>query len=416
MADAARNDKPRILVADDQADVREALRLLLKCEGYQVEMADSPAQVLAAMRERKFNALLFDLNYTRDTTSGNEGMEALPEILALDCDLPVIVMTAWGSIDLAVNAMRRGARDFIEKPWDNDRLIATLKTQVKFRDVLRQPPVAIVTDGSGTRGTAPAAPAHHADSEVRKLKEETSQFRIELEGAASYIRAMLPQPLTEPFKVDWRFLPFSAVGGDAFGYHWIDDEHFALYILDVCGHGVPAALLSATALKVLGAHALPAVDFRDPGAVLTAMNDAFLMRDQNNFYFTIWYGVWQQRTRELRYSCAGHPPAVMIEPGTDRTAVSVGVPGLILGAREGKRYSTHVQTVPLGAELFLLTDGIYELRQPQGGMWQFEDFVECVRALPCGGESALDSLLDKVRSVRGEDLLDDDVSVVRFAW
>ncbi len=411
MADAVPKEKPRILIADDQADVREALRLLLKSEGYAADLVDSPGQVLAAVREKKYAALLFDLNYTRDTTSGREGMDALPEILAVDRDLPVVVMTAWGSIDLAVDAMRRGARDFIEKPWDNDRLLATLKTQVQFRDVLIQhAPAAKPTPPSITETSIDRA------REVAKLKHETSQLRIELEGAASYIRAMLPQPLTEPFRVDWRFVPFSAVGGDAFGYHWIDDDHFALYILDVCGHGVPAALLSSTALKVLRAHALPAVDFRDPGMVLTALNNAFLMRDQNNFYFTIWYGVWQRRTRELRYSCAGHPPAVLIESANPLTPVPVGVPGLVLGARAGKRYETHSHQIAENAELYLLTDGIYEIRQPGGDMWQFEDFMECVATHAPRAEDTLDRLLERVRAVRGEDALDDDVSLVRFSW
>lgn len=403
-------DKPRILIADDQSDVREALRLLLKSEGYAADLVDSPAGVVKAVQDKRYAALLFDLNYTRDTTSGREGMDALPQILALDCNLPIIVMTAWGSIDLAVDAMRRGARDFIEKPWDNDKLLATLKTQVAFRDVLKQP-------------TAPA-PAPKPDitesaivraEEVKRLKEESSQLRIELQGAANYIRAMLPEPVKEPIHVDWRFLPFSAVGGDAFGYHWIDEDHFALYILDVCGHGVPAALLSATALKVLRAHALPTVDFRDPGMVLTALNDAFLMRDQNNLYFTIWYGVWQRRTRELRFSCAGHPPAVLLTCSGTRCAQPVGAPGLVLGARAGKRYETHSRTVGPDTSLYLLTDGIYEVRQPDGSMWQFEDFMECVRNYDVPGGAPLDQLLDHVRKVRGDEALDDDVSLVRFA-
>src|SRR5262245_6104723 len=106
------SDRSRVLVADDQPDVREALRLLLKSEGYAADLVESPAQVLTAVKSRPYSALLFDLNYTRDTTSGSEGLAALPEILAADRDLPVIVMTAWGTIDLAVDAMRRGARDF----------------------------------------------------------------------------------------------------------------------------------------------------------------------------------------------------------------------------------------------------------------------------------------------------------------
>jgi len=128
---------PRVLIADDQADVLEALRLLLKGEAYQVETAASPRELLAALQARDFDAALIDLNYARDTTSGQEGLDLLGRIRAHDATLPVIVMTAWGSVDLAVEAMRKGARDFVQKPWDNARLLAILRTQVELGRALR---------------------------------------------------------------------------------------------------------------------------------------------------------------------------------------------------------------------------------------------------------------------------------------
>jgi DNA-binding NtrC family response regulator len=128
----------RILVADDQPDVVEALRLLLKSEGFAVDSAASPVEVVRAVEARDYDAVLMDLNYTRDTTSGREGIELLGELRKLDSSLPVVVMTAWGSVESAVEAMRRGARDYVEKPWDNDRLITTLKTQVELGRALRR--------------------------------------------------------------------------------------------------------------------------------------------------------------------------------------------------------------------------------------------------------------------------------------
>lgn len=129
---------PTILIADDQADVLEALRFLVKGEGYQAEAVNSPAAAIDAVESRDFDAVLMDLNYTRDTTSGQEGLELLNRIQTLDTTLPVIVMTAWGSVELAVEAMRRGARDFIQKPWDNARLSAILKTQIELGRALRK--------------------------------------------------------------------------------------------------------------------------------------------------------------------------------------------------------------------------------------------------------------------------------------
>src|SRR5215471_8015847 len=129
---------PRILIADDQTDVLEALRLLLKAEGYVIESANSPQGIMAALEARDFDAVLMDLNYTRDTTSGEEGHDVVTKIHAIDATLPIIVMTAWGSIELAVEAMRRGARDFAQKPWENARLLAILRTQVELGRSLRK--------------------------------------------------------------------------------------------------------------------------------------------------------------------------------------------------------------------------------------------------------------------------------------
>jgi DNA-binding NtrC family response regulator len=129
---------PRALIADDQPDVLEALRLLLKSEGFQTETVNSPSRILSALEARDFDILLMDLNYTRDTTSGEEGLELLTRIQQTDATLPVVVMTAWGSVDLAVEAMRRGARDFVQKPWENARLLSIIRTQVELGSALRR--------------------------------------------------------------------------------------------------------------------------------------------------------------------------------------------------------------------------------------------------------------------------------------
>ncbi|HJX28305.1 MAG TPA: response regulator, partial [Thermoanaerobaculia bacterium] len=130
--------KPRALIADDLREVRESLRLLLKAEGYDTETAASPAEVIPAVTSPEFDVVLMDLNYTRDTTSGREGLDLIQQVQGIDTALPVVVMTAWGSVEGAVEAMRRGARDYVEKPWDNARLVATLNAQVELARALRE--------------------------------------------------------------------------------------------------------------------------------------------------------------------------------------------------------------------------------------------------------------------------------------
>jgi DNA-binding NtrC family response regulator len=135
---AAGSNSSRVLIADDQPDVREALRLLLKSEGYEIQAVATPAELLSALETRDFDLVLMDLNYARDTTSGQEGLDLLARIQLMDGALPVVVMTAWGSVELAVEVMRRGARDFIQKPWENARLLTILRTQIELRHALRR--------------------------------------------------------------------------------------------------------------------------------------------------------------------------------------------------------------------------------------------------------------------------------------
>src|ERR1700692_701896 len=129
---------PRVLAADDQEHILEALELLLRPQGYKMDKVRSPALVREALSSTSYDAVLIDLNYTRDTTSGREGLDLLSQIVSLDATIPVIVMTAWANVELAVEAMRRGARDFIQKPWENERLLSILRTQVELHRALQQ--------------------------------------------------------------------------------------------------------------------------------------------------------------------------------------------------------------------------------------------------------------------------------------
>ena len=153
-----------------------------------------------------------------------------------------------------------------------------------------------------------------------------SQHRLanEMKQAAHYVRSILPDKLKKgKIITDWRFIPSAELGGDSFGYHWLDDDHFAFYLLDVSGHGVGSALLSVSAMNALRSQALPQTDFRLPGQVLSALNNAFQMDQQNGLFFTIWYGVYHKPTRRIDYSGGGHPPALLFNgPSAGQTELS----------------------------------------------------------------------------------------------
>jgi serine phosphatase RsbU (regulator of sigma subunit) len=222
--------------------------------------------------------------------------------------------------------------------------------------------------------------------------------------------------MAEPFAVDWLFVPCTELGGDSFGYHWIDQEHFALYLLDVCGHGVGSALLSVAATNTLRSSALLDTDFRIPEAVLESLNETFQMDRQNNLYFTIWYGVYHRPTGKLRYASAGHPPPLLVNGprGKRGQAKSLSAQGTPVGLLPNVRYDSKECTLVSPARFFLFSDGTFEITRQDGGLLNFESFEEVLtRAIP-DGASELDELLRFAREVHGSATLEDDFSIIKM--
>ena len=252
----------------------------------------------------------------------------------------------------------------------------------------------------------------------RKLAESQRQLAEEVAEAAKYVRSLLPAPMPEgPVRVDWRFVPSTQLGGDSFSYHWLDDDHFAIYLLDVSGHGVGSSLMSVSALNVLRSQALPQTDFRDPGQVLQGLNTAFAMELHDNKYFTIWYGVYRKSTRQLVYAGGGHPPALLLSGPTrqELALTQLDSQGPIIGMLDDMEFETQTVELAPAARLLLFSDGVFEIEQTNGEMWQFDDFLKFLRSLP-PDEPLMDRLLQHAQTLHGSDQLTDDFSIVEVEF
>jgi sigma-B regulation protein RsbU (phosphoserine phosphatase) len=238
-----------------------------------------------------------------------------------------------------------------------------------------------------------------------ELQLTQSRLSEELTEATNYVFSILPSPRAAGPRTRWLLVPSTELGGDSFGYHEIDADHLAVYLLDVCGHGVGAALLSVTAINVLRSAALPNTDFRDPGAVLSALNEAFPMEKQNNMYFTIWYGVHKRSTGELRYASAGHPPSVLCKSGGE--VLTLSTPGIAIGMMPDMVYRTKLGEIADGDRLHLVSDGTFEVETAPGEMLAFADFVEKLSA-----SEEPEVVLDWVRGLNGPGPLPDDFSLL----
>jgi serine phosphatase RsbU (regulator of sigma subunit) len=259
--------------------------------------------------------------------------------------------------------------------------------------------------------------AHGELAESRKaLQAAHDELHAELNFAARYVRACLPEPFSEPVEVDWLYVPATQLGGDSFGYHWLDQDQFAIYLLDVCGHGIGSALLSVAANQTLRSRALLDVDFSDPEAVLQAMNEVYQMERHDNLFFTMWYGVYHRPSGALRYASAGHTAPLLVSGPADKpTGIEeLKSRGPAIGMSPLAHYRSETCVVAPPSRLYLFSDGVYEISRPDGSMLEFEAFTKILSQPRRRGESELDALLDFARATHGADTLEDDFSIVKI--
>jgi len=272
-----RSATARILIADDQPDVVEALRLLLKSEGYDAEGVGSPAAALQALEARDFDLLLLDLNYTRDTTSGLEGLDLLSRIKATDSIVPIVVMTAWGSVELAVEAMHRGVGDFVMKPWNNSHLLDILRTQLEL--------------GASRR---------------RQLQAEER----EREDVEAVQRGFLPKEIPQMggFEISGAWLPARVVGGDYFDVHAFSENKLGMSIADVAGKGMSAALLMSNLQAALKATAS---EQASPEELCGKVNRIICDNISRDRFITAFYGLLDSTCNRLVFTNAGHNSPIL---------------------------------------------------------------------------------------------------------
>jgi sigma-B regulation protein RsbU (phosphoserine phosphatase) len=246
-----------------------------------------------------------------------------------------------------------------------------------------------------------------------------TQLNEEITEAADYVKSLLPNPITEgPVKTEWIFIPSTSLGGDAFGYHWIDEDHFAIYLLDVSGHGVGAALLSVSVINTLRSQSLPNIDFRDCKQVLESLNIKYPSEDNNDMFFTIWYGVYQKSTRELTYASGGHPPALLfgdIKNGLSE-AVLLRTPNNVIGGTQEITYEKRKLSIGNNSKLYIFSDGVYEIEKPDGSMWRFKEFIDFMGKVKTDSQSILDRLHRYVGNLKQSDSFEDDFTILEVAF
>lgn len=386
----------RVLIADDQPDVLEALRLLLKNHGYEVTTAASPAGILSRIDSEIFDLVLMDLNYGRDTTSGREGIELLERLSGREEKPPIVVMTGWASVGLAVEAMHQGVADFIEKPWTNTRLLEILARQIAI--------------GGERRTARELSRARSREDEQQRIALRRSQDEMEeaLRIQQRLLPAEIPQAAGYEIAAVWR--PARIIGGDYYDVLRLDRETLAFCVGDVAGHGLPAALVMANLQAAVHGFASVAVA---PHEVCEKLNRVLCENLSPDRFVTFFYAVLNIDTGRLRFSNAGHPSPLVSR--ADGSSVLLQGGGPVLGLFPGERFtSQEVQLMPAD-RVVCFTDGVVEAGNSDGVEFGTQGIGETVREHVKESADGLSQLLLGAALRHAHESLEDDATVLTIA-
>lgn len=374
----------RLLVVDDAEDNRLILARRLQVQGYKVASAENGKEAVELLQHKKFDLILLDIVMPEmDGFQVLEWIKSQPRL----SNIPVVILSALDDISSVVRCIQLGAADYLTKPFDPVLLKARVESclqKKRFHDRERRYSAA--------------------------LKKAQVRLLSELAKAASYVVSLLPPPLNGGVKLDWHFIPSDHLGGDAFGYHWLDPDHLAIYLLDVSGHGIESALLSISVMEMLRSQNLPATNFQNPAEVLSRLNQTFQMTEHNNKYFTMFYAVYDLATQELTYCNGGHPPPIIVtREGDTSTAVPLSGTNLIVGGLPSAVYHNDKCIVKEQSSLYIFSDGLYEVKKTDGTLMEYEEFMEIVRT-----NWGVQPIIQEIERRCGTRRFTDDVSLLHL--
>ncbi|WP_071188895.1 SpoIIE family protein phosphatase [Trichormus sp. NMC-1] len=383
------NSKLKILVIDDDRIIQIVLKQALQGQGYEVILASSGIQ--GVEQAYQHHPALIICDWQMDEMDGLEVCRNIKSEPSLSSTF-FILLTARTAVEDRVEGLDNGADDFLSKPID----VSELKARVR----------------AGLR-------LYQTNQELQRLAEDLQiqkqLLETELHEAADYVTSILPEPMSGLVTINHRFLPSHQLGGDCFDYYWLDQENLVIYLLDVSGHGLGAALPSISVHNLLRSQTLPQANFHQPSEVLNALNEIFQMEKHNARYFTIWYGVFNIESYQLTYATAGHPPALLISQSTDSSIdiKQLITPSMPIGAFAEGEYENAVCKIQPSSKIYVFSDGVYEVELPDGTLWKLNDFINLLTR--CNHDFLnLDDVLAAIKTATASQSFTDDCSLLEI--
>lgn len=378
--------KIKVLLVDDQLIVGETVKRMLS-ENNDIEFyfCQQPTEAIKMAQQIEPTIILQDLIMPDiDGLTLVKFYRSHPKLK----NIPIIVLSSKEEATTKAEMFEKGANDYLVKLPDKIELIARIKYHSAAYINLLQRNEAYLS-----------------------LEKSQKALANELNKAAEYVKSLLPEKISvDLLETYWEFIPSAQLGGDAFGYHWIDNDNFCFYLLDVCGHGVGSALLSVSAISNLRSQTLVS-DFTKPIEVITMLNKAYQMSEHNDLYFTIWYGVINFATRELKYISAGHPPAFVIYNNEINELMNEN---FIIGGLPDFPFKESKIILPKNTDVFVFSDGVYEIEKKDGTFWTLNEAKQFILSNNTLDGEILNKLYEYVKTISEKEILDDDFSIMKI--
>ncbi len=394
--------KPTILIVDDNAENLEVLGKILDIYGYNIEFADDPLLVYDLVKSNKPDMILMDVMMP------NMNGYQLTDLIKSDddlADLPIIFVTANKEKEGLIEGFNVGGADYVIKPFDAKELVMRIDTHLQLK-FARETIVQTVKELSD---------ANEQLVKSNAIKDKyLNIINQELQNAADYVTSSLPLAIPNgSVQANWYYIPTSSLGGDSFGYKFLDNDHFAFYLLDVCGHGISSALHSLSILNSINYQNLPNVDYRHPEEVLAQLNSRYQMNERTNQLFSIFYGVYNLSSKTLRYAGAGHPPAILFDNGSE--PIYLESQNRIIGFIPDLVFKSETIQVNDLSDLYLFTDGAYEFLQANGNRGEIDDLKKIiVKCRKSSNPNELKKIYSEVVVKNNNLPLSDDFSILKF--
>ncbi|MBX3044024.1 MAG: SpoIIE family protein phosphatase [Candidatus Kapabacteria bacterium] len=381
--------KPLILIVDDVVGNIQIVGNLLIESGYNISVSIHGRQALNTAKNIHPDLILLDV--------------MMPEIDGFDVcrelkkdeklkDVPVIFLTAKHETKDIVTGFSVGGVDFITKPFQKQEVLARIENQLELkfsRDLLI-----------------------YQSEEIKLMNDKLNE---ELSIAAEYFRFLLPAPFSDKYvHTFWEYMPNAKLGGDAFGYNWIDDKNFVMYLFDVSGHGIASGMYSISLMNTLKYLNLADTDFLNPESVFSALNKLFQIHEHYGLYFTMWYGVFNVDSRELRYAAAGHPPSVISFPNGSTEFLSS--PNFIIGGLDKYEFKSKTCIIEPNTDIYIFSDGTFDLNQPDGKNWGIDDMRLFLEARHSRADKELKELQQFVKNLYEFSKQKDDFSILKVRF